>query len=259
MRSPSAGTGSTRNRVADPSPDQWRVHLQRPGHWPVDGHFMLGVAERRIPAGAIRLRLRQRRLLWRLRARRRRIRPNLMVNAGPRPGTVHPLAQHLQLGAATSIRRGSMRAPRARCIRRRGRACRSPAMMGIRAEARPVDGAVRSAARRDLDAGRRRQYQLRAAGASCTRRRTCSSTRASRTTRHGARRSPIESPGRPGRSGLGLSRSAIPSRPSMTNWATHAFPAFGVYVNAPMDINPTALQQWNLSAQSVSLATGCCP
>ena len=34
-----------------------------------------------------------------------------------------------------------------------------------------------------------------------------------------------------------------------TDWATAAFPAFGVYVNAPMDIKPTALHQWNVSAQ----------
>ena len=34
-----------------------------------------------------------------------------------------------------------------------------------------------------------------------------------------------------------------------TQWATAAFPAFGVYVNAPLDINPTSLQQWNLSVQ----------
>jgi hypothetical protein len=34
-----------------------------------------------------------------------------------------------------------------------------------------------------------------------------------------------------------------------TDWASAAFPAFGVYVNAPMDIKPTALHQWNVSAQ----------
>lgn len=34
-----------------------------------------------------------------------------------------------------------------------------------------------------------------------------------------------------------------------TGWATQPFPAFGVYVNAPMEINPTTLQQWNVSAQ----------
>ena len=34
-----------------------------------------------------------------------------------------------------------------------------------------------------------------------------------------------------------------------TGWATQPFPAFGVYVNTPMDLNPTALQQWNVSAQ----------
>ena len=30
---------------------------------------------------------------------------------------------------------------------------------------------------------------------------------------------------------------------------TQPFPAFGVYVNAPIDIKPTSLQQWNVSAQ----------
>jgi len=34
-----------------------------------------------------------------------------------------------------------------------------------------------------------------------------------------------------------------------TGWQTQPFPAFGVYVNAPLDINPTQLQQWNVSAQ----------
>jgi hypothetical protein len=34
-----------------------------------------------------------------------------------------------------------------------------------------------------------------------------------------------------------------------TDWAKAAFPAFGVYVNAPLDIQPTALHQWNVSAQ----------
>ena len=33
------------------------------------------------------------------------------------------------------------------------------------------------------------------------------------------------------------------------NWQTSAFPAFGVYVNSPLDINPQRLQQWNLSVQ----------
>ena len=34
-----------------------------------------------------------------------------------------------------------------------------------------------------------------------------------------------------------------------TDWATAAFPAFGVYVNAPLDLQPTALHQWNVSVQ----------
>jgi len=34
-----------------------------------------------------------------------------------------------------------------------------------------------------------------------------------------------------------------------TNWATAAFPAFGVYVNTPLHLEPTELQQWNISAQ----------
>ena len=33
------------------------------------------------------------------------------------------------------------------------------------------------------------------------------------------------------------------------NWQSSAFPAFGVYVNSPIDIEPQQLQQWNLSVQ----------
>jgi carboxypeptidase family protein len=33
------------------------------------------------------------------------------------------------------------------------------------------------------------------------------------------------------------------------NWATAAFPAFGVYVNTPIEMHPTSLHQWNVSAQ----------
>ena len=32
-------------------------------------------------------------------------------------------------------------------------------------------------------------------------------------------------------------------------WATQPFPAFGVYVNTPLDLQPTSLQQWNVSVQ----------
>jgi hypothetical protein len=34
-----------------------------------------------------------------------------------------------------------------------------------------------------------------------------------------------------------------------TGWATQPFPAFGVYVNAPLDLQPTTLQQWNVAVQ----------
>jgi hypothetical protein len=34
-----------------------------------------------------------------------------------------------------------------------------------------------------------------------------------------------------------------------TDWATAAFPAFGVYVNAPLDMKPQKLQQWNVTVQ----------
>ena len=34
-----------------------------------------------------------------------------------------------------------------------------------------------------------------------------------------------------------------------TGWATQPFPAFGVYVNAPLDLKPTTLQQWNVTVQ----------
>src|SRR5262245_60465242 len=34
-----------------------------------------------------------------------------------------------------------------------------------------------------------------------------------------------------------------------TGWATQPFPAFGVYVNTPLHLEPTQLQQWNFSVQ----------
>ena len=34
-----------------------------------------------------------------------------------------------------------------------------------------------------------------------------------------------------------------------TNWQSSAFPAFGVYVNSPLDIEPQQIQQWNFSVQ----------
>jgi hypothetical protein len=34
-----------------------------------------------------------------------------------------------------------------------------------------------------------------------------------------------------------------------TGWATQPFPSFGVYVNSPLNLNPTTLQQWNVSVQ----------
>ena len=34
-----------------------------------------------------------------------------------------------------------------------------------------------------------------------------------------------------------------------TGWATQPFPAFGVYVNTPLHLEPTSLQQWNISVQ----------
>ncbi|MGH9383301.1 MAG: carboxypeptidase regulatory-like domain-containing protein [Vicinamibacterales bacterium] len=34
-----------------------------------------------------------------------------------------------------------------------------------------------------------------------------------------------------------------------TDWKTAAFPAFGVYVNTPLNLEPTALHQWNVSVQ----------
>lgn len=34
-----------------------------------------------------------------------------------------------------------------------------------------------------------------------------------------------------------------------TGWATQPFPTAGVYVNAPLDLRPTTLHQWNISAQ----------
>ena len=34
-----------------------------------------------------------------------------------------------------------------------------------------------------------------------------------------------------------------------TGWQTQPFPTAGVYVNAPLDTQPTSLQQWNVGAQ----------
>jgi len=34
-----------------------------------------------------------------------------------------------------------------------------------------------------------------------------------------------------------------------TNWQAQPFPAFGVYVNSPIDMKPTTLHQWNVSVQ----------
>ena len=58
-----------------------------------------------------------------------------------------------------------------------------------------------------------------------------------------------ESGGRVRRSLSRPIRVAIRSRRWLTGWQTQPFPAFGVYVNAPLDTEPTALHQWNIGAQ----------
>ena len=137
-------------------------------------------------------------------------------------------------------------------IRRRRPACISRATRATRATARREGKLAQFAPRRrrDLDAGRRRQDQHpRRRGACSTTRRTCSSTRASRTTRRGARRSRSRIPPAAGRIRISAIRAAIRSRRSTPTGQTQPFPAFGVYVNTPIDIEPTALHQWNVSAQ----------
>ena len=56
------------DRNAQQPPDQRRVHLQRPEHGPVARRLHDGLAQRRLPAGQPRLRLRRSRLHRRLRA-----------------------------------------------------------------------------------------------------------------------------------------------------------------------------------------------
>ena len=181
---------------------------------------------------------------WRVGAERDRQRRRAL-------GAVHPAAQHLQLGE--QLRSGALRrrhqeqglsAGAGRIVvpwRRR--------LSGPRHDAR---ARWRSSRRASAPSGRRAATATPAsapAGACSTTRRTCSSTRALRTTRPGARRSRCRIPPAAGPTRTRPIPAAIRSRRSTPDWATQPFPAFGVYVNAPMDINPTSLQQWNVSAQ----------
>ena len=122
--------------------------------------FMMGVAQRRLPAGQSRLRLRRSRLHRRLRAGRLARAPERDRQRRRALGAVHPAAQHLQLGE--QLRPGALRcrhqehglsagAGRLAVPRRRR-------LSGPRHDERQ-DGAVCAAPRRDLDAGRRRQHQ----------------------------------------------------------------------------------------------------
>ena len=43
-------------------------------------------------------------------------------------------------------------------------------------------------------------------------------------------------------------RQSVPGAEHRTG-QTQPFPAFGVYVNTPLDMQPTSLQQWNVSVQ----------
>ena len=75
-----------------------------------------------------------------------------------------------------------------------------------------------------------------------------SSTRALRTIRPGARRSRSNPAG-----GLTNPYQGFPGGnpfPALANISPNSFfPLAGIYVNAPLDIKPTYLQQWNLSVQ----------
>ena len=180
-----------------------------------------------------------------------RIRPNVTVNAGAL-GAVHSAAQYLQL--ASVLRSRADAASRARSIRRRPPGCCSWATRGIRAAARPT-ARWRSLRRVWARSGRR------AATA------TPASAPAGRVLRHAA--PVLQHPfanNPPWGAQITLSNPAgagpIPTRPIRrqsfpalnTGWETQPFPAFGVYVNAPMDINPTRCSS-GTSARSVSSAT----
>jgi hypothetical protein len=149
-----------------------------------------------------------------------RVAPNVTVNAGVRWEPFIPLRNTYSWASNFDQARFNA-GVRARCIRRRRPACCSRAIQGIRAAARPT-ARWRSLRRASAPSGRRAATATPAsapAGACSTTRRTCSSTRALRTTRHGARRSrcripPADGPIRTRRIPAAIhSRRSIPGGP----------------------------------------------
>ena len=100
-----------------------------------------------------------------------------------------------------------------------------------------------------VSCGRRAATNARAfahRGAFSTTQRICSSTHALPTIRRGARRSRSRIPWAASPIRISVTRVAIHSRPSTRGGENAAFPAFGVYVNTPLNMEPTQLQQWNV-------------
>ena len=180
------------------------------------------------------------------------MRPNLTVNLGLRWEPFLPVQEHVLVGEP--LRPGAVRSERSqhRCTRRRRPGLMFPGDDGYPGDATTFGKmrAVRAARGRGLDAERRRADERPRVVGRLLR-------HAAPVLQHALREQPAVGRAdhdlriRPAVSPIRI--SAIPGGnpfPALNDgWATQPFPAFGVYVNTPLHLEPTSLQQWNVSVQ----------